>query len=196
MRLIASRGSGEALARRGTAASHHVVAAVALEPIRITCYNKPQVVISGPGIPLEHGLRDSSVLGAAICIGGYLINTVLIVGLATLGVVVSLVLGLMTLRHQRVRLLGSMVAIVLAATSALAALWGLGLLLRARAPVPDDVLLFGETAHSVFALKASDATTRWSFSLPNSVSPGNLVMQDGVVYASTDSVRCLVKLLL
>jgi outer membrane protein assembly factor BamB len=114
-------------------------------------------------------------------------NTVLIVGLATLGVVVSLVLGLVALRHQRVRLVGSIVAIVLAATSALAALWGVGLLLRATAPVPDDVLLFGESSHSVIALKASAATTRWSFSLPNSVSPRNLVMQDGVVYASTDS---------
>jgi outer membrane protein assembly factor BamB len=114
-------------------------------------------------------------------------NTVLIVSLATLGVVVSLVLGLVALRNQRVRLVGSIVALVLAATSALAALWGMGILFRATAPVPDDVLLFGETSHAVFALKASDATTRWSFSLPNSVSPGNLVMQDGVVYASTDA---------
>ena len=116
-------------------------------------------------------------------------NTVLIVGLATLGVVVSLVLGLVALRNQRVRLVGSIVAIVLAATSALAALWGMGILFRATAPVPDDVLLFGNTSHSVFALKASDATTRWSFSLlnPNSVISSPPVMQDGVVYASTDS---------
>jgi len=87
-------------------------------------------------------------------------STVLIVGLATLGVAVSLGLGLVALRNLRVRLVGSIVAIVLAATSALAALWGMGILFRATAPVPDDVLLFGETSHSVFALKASDATTR------------------------------------
>ncbi len=49
------------------------------------------------------------------------------------------------------------------------------------------MVLFGDTSHSVFALKASDATTLWNFSLPNSVISGSPVVQDGVVYASTDS---------
>lgn len=116
-------------------------------------------------------------------------DTVLIVGLAALGVVTSLALGLVALLNRRVRRVSGIVAIVLTAVSTLAALWGMGIILRATAPVPDDVLLFGNTSHSVFALKASDATTRWSFSLPNpnSVISGPPVMQDGVVYASTDS---------
>ena len=114
-------------------------------------------------------------------------NTVLIVGLATLGLFVSVVLGLVAIFNRRARPVGGLVAIVLAAVSILAALWGMGIILRATAPVPNDVLLFGDTSHSVFALKASDATTRWSFSLPTSVISGSPVVQDGVVYASTDS---------
>ena len=113
-------------------------------------------------------------------------NTVLVVGLAILGGVISLVLGLVALRNRRLRPVSSIVAIVLAVVSILAAFWSM-LLLRATAPVPDDVLLFRNTANSVSALKASDTTTLWNFSLSNATISGPPIAQDGVVYASTSS---------
>src|SRR5437660_11856791 len=86
---------------------------------------------------------QSLFLGVAIGIGGCLmdIDTGRIVGLATLGVVISLVLLLVTIRKQRLRLVSGIVAIVLTAVSILAGLWGMGIVLRATAPVPDDVML-------------------------------------------------------
>jgi outer membrane protein assembly factor BamB len=113
------------------------------------------------------------------------IETGLIVGLATLGVVISLVLFLVAIRNRRIRRVSSIGASVLTVISILAALWGMGFVLRARAPVPDDVMLFGGTGHEVFALKANDLTPLWNFSLPNS-RMGISQVQDGVVYVSAD----------
>lgn len=116
-------------------------------------------------------------------------ETLLLVCLVALGALTALTLFFVALLHRRVRRVSGMAAIALTVVSTLTALWGMGFLLRATAPVSDDVLLFGSTSHSVFALKASDATTLWSFSLPNpnSVIEGSALMQAGVVYASTDS---------
>jgi len=69
-------------------------------------------------------------------------DTVLIVGLAAFGVLTALTLFLVVLLNRRVRRVSGIVAIVLTVVSTLAALWGIGGILCATAPVPDDVALW------------------------------------------------------
>jgi outer membrane protein assembly factor BamB len=114
------------------------------------------------------------------------VPTALVVGLALLGLLVALVLGLAAVFNRQARRTGALVALGLAAAALLLGSWGLGFIFRATAPVPGDVLLFGASSdQTVVALSARDATTRWSVSVAPAELDGPLVEQDGVVYVST-----------
>jgi outer membrane protein assembly factor BamB len=110
-------------------------------------------------------------------------NTALIVGLAVVGLLIAIILGIVALFNAHVRAVSSGVAVALCLLSVLALLWGLGIIFRTTAPVPDDVLLFRSNSTSVYALTARDASVRWT--VPLSQLSGSPVAQDGVVYVST-----------
>lgn len=104
-------------------------------------------------------------------------NTALVIGLAAVGLLIALILGLVDLFNAHVRAVSGGVAAALCLLSALALLWGLGDIFRAAAPVPADTLLFRSTSTSVSALTARDASVRWN--APLAQLSGFPVAQDG-----------------
>jgi outer membrane protein assembly factor BamB len=111
--------------------------------------------------------------------------TVFVVGLALLGLLVALVLGLVAIFNRQARRTGVVVALVFTVASLLFASWGLGFIFRAAAPVPGDVILLDGSYQTVVALSARDASTRWRVSIAPAQLSGSLAPQDGVVYVGT-----------